>query len=114
MSLLFIFSACSSLISHQHIMGFRSFSVFGFLLTLLLNVAYVSTTCYNPDGSAQTSPAYQPCVQTVGTVSQCCGTNVRKMSAFPLASRSRGLFISFSLYFHPKRALLPNLFLARF
>ncbi|PMD38762.1 hypothetical protein L207DRAFT_634762 [Hyaloscypha variabilis F] len=46
-----------------------------FLFTLLSKVYLVSSTCYNPDGTAKTSPAYQPCVQTVGTFSQCCGTN---------------------------------------
>src|SRR6266536_4423404 len=60
---------------HQDIMEILPFIAFAFPFALLFNAALVSTTCYNPDGSAQTSPAYQPCIQTVGAVSQCCGTN---------------------------------------
>jgi hypothetical protein len=56
------------------IIQFYSYA-FALPVALLFNAPLVSTTCYNPDGTAQTSPAYQPCVQTVGTVSQCCGTN---------------------------------------
>ncbi|KAE9362764.1 hypothetical protein N431DRAFT_524501 [Stipitochalara longipes BDJ] len=56
-------------------MGFHSFRGVLFLFTLISKVVFVSSTCYNPDGTAKTSPAYQPCVQTVGTFSQCCGTN---------------------------------------
>jgi hypothetical protein len=61
-------------------MAMKRFPFFGavaFFLTLCYNIVLVSSTCYNPDGTAKTSPAYQPCVQTVGTFSQCCGTNVR-------------------------------------
>ncbi|KAH6670498.1 hypothetical protein B0J14DRAFT_596375 [Halenospora varia] len=56
-------------------MGSRSLSTLACLFTILFNIRLVSTTCYNPNGSVITSPAYQPCVQTVGVVSQCCGTN---------------------------------------
>ncbi|KUJ22194.1 uncharacterized protein LY89DRAFT_768563 [Mollisia scopiformis] len=56
-------------------MSSHSLREFEFLFALLSNVVLVSSTCYNPDGTAKTSPAYQPCVQTVGTFSQCCGTN---------------------------------------
>ncbi|KUJ11909.1 uncharacterized protein LY89DRAFT_786076 [Mollisia scopiformis] len=48
------------------------------LLSLLfgaLNVLQVEGTCYNPDGSAITDPAYQPCNQFSGVFSMCCGTN---------------------------------------
>jgi len=34
-----------------------------------------AATCYNPDGTAVTEPAFQPCKQVVGQISQCCGTN---------------------------------------
>ncbi|KAE8452503.1 hypothetical protein EG329_000406 [Mollisiaceae sp. DMI_Dod_QoI] len=56
-------------------MSSHSFRELAFLFALFYKVVLVSSTCYNPDGTARTSPAYQPCVQTVGTFSQCCGTN---------------------------------------
>lgn len=45
------------------------------LLGSLLSCALVRATCYNPDGSEVTAPAFQPCNQVVGQVSVCCGTN---------------------------------------
>src|ERR1051326_5882957 len=50
------------------------------MLLFLFGVIFPSvcnsgTTCYMPNGTAVTSPAYQPCVQTEGTFSMCCGTN---------------------------------------
>ena len=58
-------------------MGFQYFLSVVFWSVLFFDVKFVLSACYNPDGSQQTGPAYEPCVQTVGTVSMCCGTNVR-------------------------------------
>ncbi|KAF8851907.1 hypothetical protein BDZ45DRAFT_765285 [Acephala macrosclerotiorum] len=45
------------------------------LLFGVLSVRQVAATCYNPDGSAITDVAYQPCNQVLGVYSMCCGTN---------------------------------------
>ncbi|CZR59809.1 uncharacterized protein PAC_09703 [Phialocephala subalpina] len=50
-------------------------SLFWSLLFGALNVRQVVATCYNPDGSAITDVAYQPCNQVSGVFSMCCGTN---------------------------------------
>jgi hypothetical protein len=97
-------------------MGFHSFGGVLFLFASSVNVALVSTTCYNPDGSEQTSPAYQPCVQTVGTFSQCCGTNVRMTGSsilwFPYSEFHTFHFLFFKFipqrHFHYRQMLTPN------
>jgi hypothetical protein len=45
------------------------------LTSTTLYIWVVHATCYNPNGSAITNPAFQPCNQVVGTISMCCGTN---------------------------------------
>jgi hypothetical protein len=42
---------------------------------LLFFLPFVATTCYHPDGTAVTDPAFQPCSSSSGTISMCCGTN---------------------------------------
>jgi hypothetical protein len=49
---------------------------FAFLITLCtICASQAAATCYNPDGSKVTDPAFQPCNQVSGAFSQCCGTN---------------------------------------
>ncbi|PVH80657.1 hypothetical protein DL98DRAFT_188763 [Cadophora sp. DSE1049] len=50
-------------------------SIVARLLLVALQICRIEAACYNPDGSDIKDPAYQPCNQFVGTVSQCCGTN---------------------------------------
>lgn len=44
-------------------------------LSLLFFLPFAIASCYNPDGGLILDPAYQPCVQIVGSVSMCCATN---------------------------------------
>ncbi|KAK0116620.1 hypothetical protein ONS96_012476 [Cadophora gregata f. sp. sojae] len=50
-------------------------STVAFLLVVALQICRIDAACYNRDGSEIKDPAYQPCNQFAGAVSQCCGTN---------------------------------------
>ncbi|ELR07377.1 hypothetical protein GMDG_08392 [Pseudogymnoascus destructans 20631-21] len=56
--------------------------------------AIVQATCYNPDGSEITNPAFQPCNQVVGKFSMCCGTNWTGGVVMPDTCQENGLCLN--------------------
>ncbi|KFY94473.1 hypothetical protein V500_03214 [Pseudogymnoascus sp. VKM F-4518 (FW-2643)] len=73
--------------------GQRS-SIVSALFTCFLLPAIVRATCYNPDGSEITNPAFQPCNQVVGKFSMCCGTNWTGGVVMPDTCQENGLCLN--------------------
>lgn len=73
--------------------GQRS-SLVSVLFTCFLLPAVVRATCYNPDGSEITNPAFQPCNQVVGKFSMCCGTNWTGGVVMPDTCQENGLCLN--------------------
>jgi hypothetical protein len=73
--------------------GQRSSLVF-ILFACVLLPAIVQATCYNPDGSEITNPAFQPCNQVVGKFSMCCGTNWTGGVVMPDTCQENGLCLN--------------------
>lgn len=69
-------------------------SVVSLLVICLLLSAIVRATCYNPDGSEVTNPAFQPCNQVVGKFSMCCGTNWTGGVVMPDTCQENGLCLN--------------------
>jgi hypothetical protein len=45
------------------------------ILSAIITIRYASATCYFPNGTANSDPAFQPCNTTTGAQSMCCATN---------------------------------------
>ncbi|OBT93560.2 hypothetical protein VE01_08363 [Pseudogymnoascus verrucosus] len=73
--------------------GQRPFLV-SILFACVLLPAIVQATCYNPDGSKITNPAFQPCNQVVGKFSMCCGTNWTGGVVMPDTCQENGLCLN--------------------